>query len=98
MVSAWNLGVDYGVLIVDFAENSPAKEAGLGETVSRPGKKDFVLGDIIVSIGGEKISNNVDLLNVLLKYKPEETVEFEVYRNGSLLKFSVTLGERPEGM
>lgn len=98
MVSAWNLGVEYGVLIIDFTEDSPAKEAGLRETLSRPGRKDFVLGDIIVSINGEKITNNVDLLNVLLKHKPGETVEVEVYRDGSFLKFPVTLGERPEGI
>jgi serine protease Do len=98
MVEAWGLGVDYGIIIVDFADYSPAKEAGLRETFSRPGKADFILGDIIVSIGGQKISNNVDLLNVLLKYRPGETVEVGVYRDGSLKKFQVTLGERPQGV
>jgi S1-C subfamily serine protease len=98
MVNTWNLGVDYGVLIVDFTEYSPARETGLRETVSRPGMSDFVLGDIIVSIGEEKITNNVDLLNVLLKYKPGDTVEVKVYRDGSFLEFPVKLGERPEDM
>ncbi|NIP40929.1 MAG: trypsin-like serine protease [Candidatus Aenigmarchaeota archaeon] len=98
MVSAWDLGVDYGVLVIDFSDRSSAKEAGLRETFSRPGRSDFILGDIIVSINGDKITNNVDLLNVLLKYKPGDTVEMEVYRDGSFLKFSVMLGERPEGM
>jgi len=98
MVSAWKLGVDYGVLVIDFTEDSPAHTGGLRDTFSRPGRSDFILGDIIVSINGNKISNNVDLLNVLLKYKPGDTVEMEVYREGSFLTFSVTLGERPEGM
>ncbi len=98
MASVWNIGVDYGVLVVDFADISPAKEAGLRETASRPGKSDFILGDIIVSINGEKISNNVDLLNVLLRYKPGDTVILKVYRDGEFLEFPVTLGERPEGM
>jgi S1-C subfamily serine protease len=97
MVQAWDLGVDYGIIVIDFAEYSPAREAGLRETFSRPGQADFILGDIIVSIGGQKITNNADLLNVLLKYEPGETVEVEVYRDGSLRNFSVVLGERPEG-
>ncbi|NIO20192.1 MAG: trypsin-like serine protease [Candidatus Aenigmarchaeota archaeon] len=96
MVSAWELGVDYGVLVIDFSDRSSAKEAGLRETFSRPGRSDFILGDIIVSINGDKITNNVDLLNVLLKYKPGDTVEIKVYRDGSFLTFSVILGERPE--
>jgi len=98
MTNAWELDVDYGVLIVDFVENSPIQEAGARETVSRPGNKDFVLGDIIVSISGERISDNIGLLNVLLRYKPGDTVEMEVYRDGSFLEFPVTLAERPEGM
>ena len=98
MASVWKFGVDYGVLVVDFADISPAKEAGLRETVSRPGKSDFILGDIIVSINGEKISNNVGLLNVLLRYKPGDTVTLKVYRDGEFPEFPVTLGERPEGM
>ncbi len=98
MVKSWNLGINYGVLIVDVSDHSPAQEAGLRKTVSRPGKPDFVLGDIIVSIEGQKISNNFDLLNVLLKYKPDDIVEIEAYRDGSYKKFSVTLGERPENL
>ena len=98
MVTLWNLGVDYGVLIIDFAEYSPAREAGLRETFSRPGMHDFILGDIIVSIEGNRIEDNVDLLNVLLKYKPGETVEIEVYRDGSFITIPVTLGERPENV
>jgi S1-C subfamily serine protease len=95
---AWNLGVDKGVLIIDIVKDGPADKAGLRETISRPGRKDFVLGDIIVGIGGFEISNNSDLLNILMKYKPGDTIEVEVYREGEFLTFSVTLGTRPENM
>lgn len=98
MVKYWGLQIDYGVLIVDFADYSPAREAGLRETLSTPGKKDFVLGDIIISIEDKKISNNSDLLNVLMKYKPGNTVDVGVYRDNKILHFNVTLGERPEGI
>jgi S1-C subfamily serine protease len=95
MVRVWDLKVNYGVVIVDFADDSPAKKAGMIETISRPGRPDFVLGDIIVSIGGQKIQNNSGLLTVLLKYKPGDTAEVEVYRDGEFKKFQVVLGERP---
>lgn len=98
MIRVWDLKVDYGVVIVDFADNSPAKKAGLVETMSRPGKPDFVLGDIIVRIAGQKVEDNADLLNVLLKYKPGDTAEVEVYRDGEFVKANVALGERPEGL
>lgn len=98
LVNLWGLDVGSGVLIVDFTEYSPSKNAGLRETVSRPGKNDFVIGDIITGIEGVSIRNNVDLLNTLLKYRPGETVKVEFYRDGASLIFSVELGERPEGM
>ena len=98
LVKLWNLKIDSGVLIFDFTETSPAREAGLRETISRPGKNDFVIGDIITGINGEKIGSNSDLLNTLLKYRPGDTVSVKVYRDGDFLTFSIKLGERPEGM
>jgi serine protease Do len=98
MVSAFDLGVDYGVVVIDFSDPSPAKSAGLRETLSGPGQPDFVLGDIIVSIGGQKVQNNPGLLNVLLKYSPGDEVEVEVWRDGSFKTFQVTLGQRPQGV
>lgn len=98
MVNVWDLEVEYGVLVIDFTVTSPAREAGLRETFSRPGRSDFILGDIIVSIGGGKITNNADLLNILLQYEPGDTAEVEVYRDGIFREFAVELGERPEGL
>jgi S1-C subfamily serine protease len=97
MIQAWNIGVDYGVIIIDFADPSPAKNAGMRETISRPGQPDFVLGDIIVAIGGLKVDNNAGLLNVLLKFNPGDKVDVQVWRDGSLKVFQVTLGQRPTG-
>jgi S1-C subfamily serine protease len=98
LVQQWGIGIDTGVLIVDFPDYSPSRDAGLRETLSRPGKKDFVIGDIITEIGSETINNNTDLLNTLLKYRPGDIVDVRVYRDGSYFTFSVELGERPEGM
>ncbi|MCD6591257.1 MAG: trypsin-like peptidase domain-containing protein [Candidatus Aenigmarchaeota archaeon] len=92
----WNVGIDHGVLIVDFTENSPARDAGLKETISRPGKSDFVLGDIIVGINNDEVRNMSDLLTVLMKYSPGDIVNVKIYRDGKFLTIPVKLGERPE--
>jgi S1-C subfamily serine protease len=98
MADVWNLSISSGVLIIDFGQNGPAEAAGMRETLSRPGEDDFVLGDIITELGGEKITDNTDLINTLLQYKPGDTVYVRVYRDGRYLTISVELGERPEGL
>jgi S1-C subfamily serine protease len=98
LVQAWNIGVDSGVLIVDFTEYSPAREAGMMDTVSMPGQPDFVLGDIITEINGDDISSNSDLLNTMMKYSPGDTVNVKVYRGAGYVTISVKLGVRPEGI
>ncbi len=98
MASAWDLGVSSGVMIVDLSDNGPAQSAGLRKTVSRPGQPDFSVGDIITGIGGQKVTDNMALLNTLLKYNPGDTVAVEVYRDGQSLTFNVTLGQRPDGV
>ncbi len=98
MAEQWDIGIDSGVLIVDFTEYSPAREAGFVETISSPGKDDFVLGDVVTEINDLQIRNNVDLLNALLRHSPGDTVDVTVYREGGYVTMSLTLGERPEGM
>jgi serine protease Do len=98
LAQQWDMGVSSGVLIVDFTEYSPAREAGFRETVSMPGNQDFVLGDVITEINDESIGSNVDLLNVLLRYRPGDLAVVKVFRDGIYLNIDLTLGERPEGM
>ena len=96
LAGAWDLGVEEGVLVVDFTEESPARDAGMRETISRPGDDDFLAGDIITGIDGEKITDNADLINVLLRYSPGTSVEVEFFRDGGYMTLEVTLGERPD--
>ena len=98
MASAWGLDIASGVIILDLSSGGPAESAGLRKTVSRPGQQDFSAGDIITGIGGERIDDNTDLLNTLLKYSPGDTVKVEVYRDGQYVNFDVTLGQRPDGL
>ena len=98
LAAMWNLTVDSGVIIIDFMDPSPAKEAGMRETVSQLGEEDFVVGDVIAEINGAAIRNNIDLLNALLKYKPGDEVVVKASRDGEYMNFSLKLGERPRGV
>ena len=97
LVKMWKLGIESGVVIIDFTGYSPARDAGFRETISTPDKPDFTVGDIITEINGSEIRKNSDLLNILLKYKPGDTVVVTVFRDGSYLDMNLKLGERPEG-
>ncbi len=87
-----------GVLIGSVREGSPADLAGLrgGDGRQRVQGSDLrVGGDIITAINGRKLRFNEQLGEVLLEYKPGETVRVAYIRDGSELKASVTLEDRP---
>jgi S1-C subfamily serine protease len=87
------LPVSYGVLIVGTQRGGPAANAGLqGLAQTEDG---IVLGDIIVGIDGEKISNNDEMLRTLDKHKMGDTVKVEVVRRGRRTIVPVQLTEVP---
>ncbi|KAL0343998.1 UNVERIFIED_CONTAM: Protease Do-like 1, chloroplastic [Sesamum angustifolium] len=88
------LGVS-GVLVLDAPPNGPAGKAGL-----QPSKRDtfgrLVLGDIITSINGKKVSNGSDLYRILDQCKVGDKVIVEVLRGDHLEKIQVTLEPKPD--
>jgi len=87
------LPVSYGVLILGTQRGGPAANAGLqGLAQTEDGT---VLGDIIVSIDGEKVSNNDDMLRALDKHKLGDAVKVEVVRHGRRTVVPVQLTELP---
>jgi S1-C subfamily serine protease len=88
------LPVSYGVLIWDTQPGGPAANAGLRGLVQTD-DGDVELGDIIVGINGEKISNNDELYKVLNKHQLGETVNVEIYRTGRRTTVPVRLIEIP---
>jgi putative serine protease PepD len=87
------LPVSYGVLILGTQRGGPAANAGLqGLSQTEDG---IVLGDIIVSIDGEKVSNNNDMLRALDKHKLGDAVKVEVVRHGRRTVVPVQLTELP---
>jgi S1-C subfamily serine protease len=86
------LNID-GVLVYNVPPGGPAAEARV-QGCSRSDNGDFVLGDIIVGINGQKVRNYADLFDVLDGCQPGDEVKLDVYRPQERLRTSiaVTLG------
>lgn len=89
------LPVDYGTMIWNLQPGGAAANAGLRGLVQTE-DGDVVLGDIIVAMDGEKISNTDDLYRALDKHKVGDTVQIEIVREGRRLTVPVKLTEAPQ--
>jgi S1-C subfamily serine protease len=81
-----------GPLVMRVLPGGSAEKAGLQPT-RRTRTGDIILGDIIVGLNGEKIKSYEDLLLAIEQYKPGQTIELSLLRNGKPLKVSLTLNE-----
>jgi len=90
--SVEQLGVS-GVLVLDAPPNGPAGKAGLKAT-TRDTFGRLVLGDVITSMNGKKISNGSDLYKILDRCKVGDTVQLEVLRGDQKVGVDVTLEPR----
>jgi len=89
------LPVSEGVMVLEVSPGGGAANAGLrGLTETEDGSMD--LGDIIVSIEGEKIANTDDLSRVLEKRQVGDTVKVDLVRNGRHMSVPVRLTEVPD--
>ncbi len=89
------LPVSYGVLIWAVQPGGAAANAGLRGLVQTE-NGDVELGDIIVAIDGEKVSNNDDLFKLLDKHQVGDTVSVELVRNSRRMTVPVKLMEAPD--
>ena len=80
-----------GALVLGFAPNSAAKEAGMIATTRDPDTGQISLGDIITAINQDSISSASDLREALSKFKPGDKVSVTVRRHGEEKLLSVTL-------
>ena len=89
------LPVEDGVLVLQVYPNSPAAAAGLRGTTTRP-DGDVDLGDIVLSVDGQKVRTNDELYRVLDKHQIGDVVKVEVFRMGSRVSVDVRLFALPE--
>jgi S1-C subfamily serine protease len=78
-----DLSVDEGVLVRALPAGGPAAGAGIE------------VGDVIVAVAGEEITDNDSLQERLLEHEPDEQVEVTVVRGTETLTVEVTLAVRP---
>jgi S1-C subfamily serine protease len=80
----FDLPVDSGALVEQVVPGSAADDAGVRR------------GDIITALGDVKVERYGDLLGALRDYKPGDTTDLTVFRDGDEMKLEVTLGEKSE--
>src|SRR6185369_2251246 len=90
-----DLPVSDGVLIVNVARGTGAANAGL-RGLQQLENGDVELGDIIVGIDNDKVTNSDDLFRVLDKHQIGDTVQVQIWRNGRRQSVPVRLMESPE--
>ncbi|MES2996930.1 MAG: S1C family serine protease [Verrucomicrobiota bacterium] len=73
-----------GVLVDGVAASSPAATAGVRR------------GDVIVKIDSDLVNDGEDLLQLVAKRKPGDTVKLGIIRDDRAMEFSVTLTSRKE--
>jgi len=82
-------------MILQVTPNGSAAGAGL-RGISQTQDGELILGDVIMSVDNEKVSDTDDLYRILDKRQLGEVVNVEVFRNGRRVSVPVRLLETPE--
>jgi len=91
------LGVEFrqlrrgaGLMVYEVAQNSAAESAGL-RGISQDSRGNWVLGDVLVGINGEEITNNTEYYLAMEKFDPGEYVELNIIRDEREITVEVQL-------
>ena len=76
--------VDSGALVEKVEPGSPADAAGIRR------------GDVVIAAGSEDVRSSGDLVSALRDYRPGDTVDLTILRNGEKSKLQVNLAESPQ--
>jgi serine protease Do len=83
LAQQFQLDKDYGTLVADVVEGSPAEKAGIKR------------GDVIVEFDGKEINEPFQLRNMVASIHPGDTREIKIIREGEARTLKVTIGELP---
>jgi S1-C subfamily serine protease len=96
---AMDLSVEQGIIVGDVTRGSGAAAAGLHGAVVRESIWGGIvlqqIGDVILTVGGQKVTNTDDLQNALQDKKPGQTIDVEILRGGQRMTVPIRLSERP---
>lgn len=83
LIKQFNLKEDYGVLLSDIVEGSPAEKAGLKR------------GDVLIEYDGKKVEGPLHLRNMVASTTPGKIVSIKIIRDGKTSLFKVKIEELP---
>lgn len=83
LAESFNLDKSRGALVVSVEKGGPADKAGIK------------IRDVILRFDGKDIDASSDLPRIVGNTKPDTRVSVEVWRNGSVKKLTVAVGEMP---
>ncbi|MCP4684191.1 MAG: PDZ domain-containing protein [bacterium] len=79
LAKAFDLPIDRGAIVNSVVEDSPAEESGIEED------------DIIVAIGGSKVFDQTDLIDMIGDIDPGDEVNLTVWRDGKELELTALI-------
>ncbi len=83
LAGQFELEKDYGILVADVVEDSPADQGGL------------LRGDVIIELNGKEVDEPYNLRNMIASTPPGGEVEFKVIRDAEEITLNVTIRELP---
>jgi serine protease Do len=86
IADAFEVEVDYGAIINDVLEDSPAEKA------------EFKEGDVIISFNGNKVWDSDDLTDFVEDSEVGDKATIGIMRDSKEMTIAVELGSRPRGM
>ncbi|BDU74699.1 S1C family serine protease [Mesoterricola silvestris] len=94
-------GITRGIAVRSVDPGGIAEKAGLRGITLKPGVEkptkveDCVLGDVIIGINGVRMDLDIALMDFLEMIPPDQTLEFEVLREGKPMKILMKPGKAP---
>jgi 2-alkenal reductase len=81
IAARYQLPSEYGIYISEVGSGSPAAQAGLK------------VGDIVTRLEDDEINETNTFINLLFKYKPNDTITLTFIRQNEEMQTDITLGE-----